>query len=82
MTILKHLTDKNSKSKTKMTQLQKISSEIIEIFQNKINKLTTEQAENLNIHNNSMNFYMQLGDEEKALWEARKTLEYLEEITK
>ena len=65
-----------------MTQLQKISSEIIEIFQNKINKLTTEQAENLNIHNNSMNFYMQLGDEDKALWEARKTLEYLEEITK
>jgi hypothetical protein len=65
-----------------MTQLQKISSEIIEIFQNKINKLTKQQAENLNIHNNSMNFYMQLGEEEKALWEARKTLEYLEQITK
>ena len=65
-----------------MTELQKISSEIIEIFQKKINKLTKQQAENLNIHNNSMNFYMQLGDNEKALWEARKTLEYLEEITK
>ena len=65
-----------------MTELQKISSEIIEIFQKKINKLTKQQAENLNMHNNSMNFYMQLGDEEKALWEARKTLEYLEEITK
>ena len=65
-----------------MTELQKISSEIIEIFQKKINKLTKQQAENLNIHNNSMNFYMQLGDEQKALWEARKTLEYLEEITK
>jgi len=65
-----------------MNELQRISSEIVEIFQNKINKLTNEQAENLNIHNNSMNFYMQLGDEEKALWEARKTLEYLEQITK
>jgi len=65
-----------------MTELQKISGEIVEIFQNKINKLTNEQAEQLNIHNNSMNFYMQLGDKEKALWEARKTLEYLEEITK
>jgi len=65
-----------------MTELQKISSEIVEIFQNKINKLTNEQAENLNTHNNSMNFYMKLGDEQKALWEARKTLEYLEQITK
>ena len=65
-----------------MTQLQKISSEIVEIFQNKINNLTKQQAENLNIHNKSMNFYMQLGEEEKALWEARKTLEYLEQITK
>lgn len=65
-----------------MTELQKISSEIVEIFQNKINKLTEQQAENLNMHNNSMNFYMQLGEEEKALWEARKTLEYLEQITK
>jgi len=65
-----------------MNELQRISSEIVEIFQNKINKLTNEQAESLNIHNNSMNFYMQLGDEEKALWEARKTLEYLEQITK
>ena len=65
-----------------MNELRRISSEIVEIFQNKINKLTNEQAENLNMHNNSMNFYMQLGDEEKALWEARKTLEYLEQITK
>ena len=65
-----------------MNELQRISSEIVEIFQNKINKLTKEQAENLNTHNNSMNFYKQLGDEQKALWEARKTLEYLEQITK
>lgn len=64
-----------------MTQLQKISIEIVEIFQNKINKLTKDQAEQLNIHNNSMNFYVQLGDEQKALWEAKNTLEYLEEIT-
>lgn len=64
-----------------MTELQKISGEIVNIFQNKINKLTKAQAEQLNIHNNSMNFYVQLGEEQKALWEARKTLEYLEEIT-
>ena len=65
-----------------MNELQRISTEIVEIFQNKINILTKQQAENLNIHNNSMNFYMQLGDEQKALWEARKTLQYLEQITK
>lgn len=65
-----------------MNELQRISGEILNIFQNKINKLTNEQAENLNLHNNSMNFYMKLGDEQKALWEARKTLEYLEQITK
>lgn len=65
-----------------MTELQKISSEIVNIFQNKIASLSKEQAEQLNIHNNSMNFYIQLGDESKALWEAKHTLEYLEEITK
>jgi hypothetical protein len=64
-----------------MTQLQKISSEIVEIFQNKITKLTKEQSESLNLRNNSVNFYMQLGDESKALWEARQTLKYLHEIT-
>jgi len=65
-----------------MTELQKISGEIVEIFQNKINKLTNEQAEQLNTHNNSMNFYVQLGDEAKALWEAQQTLQYLKEIIK
>jgi hypothetical protein len=64
-----------------MTELQRISIEIVEIFQNKISKLTKDQTEQLNIHNNSMNFYVQLGDEQKALWEAKHTLEYLEEIT-
>ena len=64
-----------------MTELQRISAEIVEIFQNKIIKLTKDQEEQLNIHNNSMNFYVELGDQEKALWEAKHTLEYLEEIT-
>ena len=64
-----------------MTELQRISAEIVEIFQNKISKLTKDQTEQLNIHNNSMNFYVQLGDKQKALWEAKHTLEYLEEIT-
>ena len=65
-----------------MTELQKISGEIINIFQNDINQLTKDQAEQLNLHNNSVNFYMQLGDEQKALWEAQQTLKYLKEITK
>ena len=65
-----------------MNELQRISSQIVEIFQNKINNLTEQQSEYLNLRNKSVNFYMQLGDEEKALWEARKTLEYLEQITK
>ena len=65
-----------------MTELQKISSEILLIFQYGIEKLTKEQADTLNMHNNSMNFYIQLGDETKALWEARETLKYLHEITK
>jgi hypothetical protein len=65
-----------------MTELQKISSEILLIFQYGIEKLTKEQADTLNMHNNSMNFYIQLGDETKALWEARETLKYLQEITK
>ena len=65
-----------------MTELQKISCEIVSIFQNKIQNLSKEQSESLNLRNKSVNFYMQLGDEEKALWEARQTLEYLQEITK
>ena len=65
-----------------MTELQKISAEICEIFQNKIQELTDDQAEILNLHNNSMNFCIRLGDETKAMWEARQTLKYLHEITK
>ena len=65
-----------------MTELQRISGEIVEIFQNKITKLNKEQAENMNLRNNSVNFYMKLGDEQKALWEAKETLKYLHEITK
>lgn len=64
-----------------MTELQKISSEIVEIFQNKIQKLSKEQSESLNLRNKSVNFYMKLGDEDKALWEAKETLKYLHEIT-
>lgn len=65
-----------------MTKLQKISAEIIDIFNNKIKELSKEQAETLNMHNNSMNFCIELGDETKAMWEARQTLKYLQEITK
>ena len=63
-------------------ELQKISSQICNIFANKIKSLTEEQAEQLNLSNNSMNFYMQLGDYDKAIWNARETLKYLKEITK
>ena len=64
-----------------MTELQKISSETVEIFQHKIKKLSKEQAENMNLRNNSINFYVELGDEDKALWEAKQTLKYLHQIT-
>ena len=60
-----------------MDELQKISSEIIEIFNTKIKKLSEDQAETINLCNNSMNFYMELGEREKALWEAKYTLQIL-----
>jgi hypothetical protein len=63
-----------------MDELQKISAEIIEIFNTKVNKLTNEQAETINLCNNSMNFYMELGEREKALWEAKYTLQLLNDI--
>jgi hypothetical protein len=61
-------------------ELQNISSQICNIFANKIESLTEEQAEQLNLSNNSMNFYMQLGDFNKAVYNARETLKYLKEI--
>ena len=64
-----------------MDELQKISAEILDIFNNKIERLSKEQAEVLNLHNNSMNFYVELGDPQKAMWEAKQTLKYLIEIT-
>lgn len=64
-----------------MDELQKISAEILDIFNNKIERLSKEQAEVLNLHNNSMNFYVELGDSQKAMWEAKQTLKYLIEIT-
>jgi len=63
-----------------MDELQKISAEIIEIFNSKIGKLSTDDAETINLCNNSMNFYMELGEREKALWEAKYTLQLLNDI--
>ena len=63
-------------------QVQKISSQICSIFDNKIECLTEKQAEYINLCNNSMNFYIKLKDRDKALWNARETLKYLKEITK
>lgn len=63
-----------------MDELQKISAEIIEIFNTKVGKLSEDQAETINLCNNSMNFYMQLGEREKALWEAKYTLQILNNI--
>jgi hypothetical protein len=63
-----------------MDELQKISSEIIEIFNTKVGKLSEDQAETINLCNNSMNFYMELGEREKALWEAKYTLQILNNI--
>ena len=63
-----------------MDELQKISAEIIEIFNTKIEELSKEDAETINLCNKSMNFYMQLGEREKALWEAKYTLQLLNDI--
>lgn len=63
-----------------MDELQKISAEIIEIFNTKIVELSKEDAETINLCNKSMNFYMQLGEREKALWEAKYTLQLLTDI--
>jgi len=63
-----------------MDELQKISAEIIEIFNTKIGKLTTDDAETINLCNSSMNFYMELGERQKALWEAKYTLQLLNDI--
>jgi len=63
-----------------MDELQKISAEIIEIFNTKVGKLTTDDAETINLCNSSMNFYMELGERQKALWEAKYTLQLLNDI--
>ena len=63
-----------------MDELQKISAEIIEIFNTKVGKLSTDDAETINLCNSSMNFYMELGERQKALWEAKYTLQLLNNI--
>jgi len=65
-----------------MDEIQRISGEICDIFQNKIDSLTDEQAEYLNLCNKSMEYYVEVKDKDKALWNARHTLEYLLNITK
>lgn len=62
--------------------IENISSQICELFDQKVNSLTEDQAEHLNLSNNSMYFYMKLGEHNKAVWNARETLRYLKEITK
>lgn len=62
-------------------EIEKISSQICEIFDKKVDSLTEQQAEHLNLSNNSMNFYIKLKDRDKALWNARETLKYLKQIT-
>ena len=42
-----------------MDEIQQISSEICSIFENKIDSQTDEQAEAINIHKKSMNFYVE-----------------------
>lgn len=63
-----------------MDELQKISAEIIEIFNTKIVELSKEDAETINLCNKSMNFYMELGERDKALWESKYTLKLLNDI--
>ena len=60
--------------------IEKISDQICEIFDKKVDSLTEQQAEHLNLSNNSMYFYMKLGEYDKAIWNARQTLKYLKQI--
>lgn len=63
-----------------MDELQEISAEIIDIFNNKLKGLSPRQAETIYLCNSSMNLYMELGERKKALWEAKYTLQLLNNI--
>ena len=63
-----------------MDELQTISAEITDIFNNKLKGLSSKQAETINLCNSSMNLYMELGERDKAIWEARYTLNILHNI--
>ena len=63
-----------------MDELQTISAEIIDIFNNRLEGLSTKQAETIYLCNSSMDLYMKLGERDKAIWEARYTLNILHNI--
>jgi hypothetical protein len=63
-----------------MDELKTISAEITDIFNNKLKGLSPKQAETINLCNGSMNLYMELGERDKAMWEARYTLNILHDI--
>tara|TARA_B110000483_G_C18141215_1_gene521536 strand:+ start:329 stop:538 length:210 start_codon:yes stop_codon:yes gene_type:complete len=63
-----------------MDELQTISAEITDIFNNRLEGLSTKQAETIYLCNSSMNLYMELGERDKAMWEARYTLNILHDI--
>ena len=63
-----------------MDELQTISAEITDIFNNRLGGCTTKQAETIYLCNSSMDLYMELGERDKAMWEARYTLNILHNI--
>lgn len=63
-----------------MTELQSISTEVCYLIEG-TSGLTNEQAEHLNTLNNSMQFYIENGDEAKSLYVAKEARTYLLNIT-
>ena len=63
-----------------MTELQAISTEVCYLMEG-TSGLTNEQAEHLNTLSDSMQFYIENGDEAKCLYVAKETRAYLLNIT-
>ena len=65
-----------------MTELQKISKEIVEIWLSPTTQPNKEQHESMMLRNESMDFWIELGDKQKSVVGSTKTLQFLHQITK
>jgi hypothetical protein len=73
-------TQNNSQERKQiMTELQAISTEVCHLVQS-MDTMTTEQAKHMNTFNDSMQFYIEHGDEAKCLYVANEARNYLYSI--